>query len=163
MNDKLELLSVSLEIVAFFCVTIELYGEVRLEAATKRGSEIARDLHDLVLSGVRAWGQTPKNQSLKNDVGLLFSLTLVLDVGLWMIVFLDGDPSLRIFLIVLWLPLGVAINGGALIYILAKFANWLLHQTTIPGLLLVIGAVLFVGAKGILWVPLFIKLISGTS
>jgi hypothetical protein len=163
MNDKLELLSVTLEIVAFFFVTIELYGTERLDAATKRSSEIARDLHERVLAGVRAWGQTPENQSLRNDVGLLFSLTLVLDVGLWMIVFWDSDPSLRIFFILLWLPLGVPFNVGTLIYILAKAANWLLHQTTIPGLLLVIGAGLFVCAKGIIWGHLLIKIINGAS
>jgi hypothetical protein len=82
MSDQRELISISLEIVAFFFVTIDLYGEVRLEAATKAFTARVAATENAIVSGLRGWAGLKPGEGIENVVGLVLSMTLALDAGL---------------------------------------------------------------------------------
>src|SRR5258707_6340450 len=55
MNIGYELLSISLEVVAFFCVTIDLYGQSRLDTASKKLGSVMDSALRWVTPATSAW------------------------------------------------------------------------------------------------------------
>ncbi|MGB7949509.1 MAG: hypothetical protein WCH75_17620 [Candidatus Binatia bacterium] len=149
-NAQWELASVLLEIVAFFLVTIELYGEDRLRVFHAR--LIA------AMSKVRVFSEKDEDFFLNPFVGyVLYPLMFVGSFLLrpyvqtnypsdWFVI-----PGWWIIMGFIWcfLVLVPILEMMIVFHWLIRLGLFTLHQVRLRGLLLTIGALLFVCAKGI--------------
>jgi hypothetical protein len=160
MTPKLEFISVCLEIVAFFCVTLDLYGKERLEALTERLVCVT----GIVLRWfTRAyWQATDAGESSDTPIwkvggimtAVLLPMYLLLFLFFWSIVVTNGNEEAIRFFSVMMPLMFLIFSTGPLLYILSAltlFATWLLKRVKFSGVLLLVGTALFVGAKGIVW------------
>ncbi len=133
MSPLREFTSVTLEIVAFFFVTLDLYGKERVEALT----ELLKSRTDKGLPRIRrAFYYLRETQEGSSPSAI------------WA----EGLIALVVFII-----------GGTFFYmvVFAQFALWLLERVKFSGVLLIIGPCLFVIAKGLIWLHLLGELRAG--
>ena len=196
MNVENELISVSLEIVAFFFVTVDLYGKERLDRLTvlllsvmESISKKIQRLVERLIGGVikkkeeivRKFGFEPEPET-HPLLGMVVTATVSIPLLSWILLSLFDtirNPSsyptgffgfvLKAFTIVgLFLGgLGLIVEtvNGLLLLLLGVMlvGLWLIRRMKFEGVLLSIGAILFVIAKGMVWWNAFCKLIYGGS
>jgi hypothetical protein len=158
-----ELLSVVLEIVAFFFVTVELYGEERL-----------RELHPRLISSLQKIKiLRPQDQKDVTDPRVLIVSLIGFIAAYYVRPFLSYPlsipvpiPPAFIFLVPIAWQFVVFLVWGALtvfplmwimiaLHWFIHFSLYLLGRLQLKGVLLSIGAIMFVLAKGILAVEAF--------
>jgi hypothetical protein len=166
MTSRIELISISVETIAFFCVTIDLYGKHRLRAATKK-------LQGLGMSVATKSGGLMRNfLGLRMDYPLglpgivyVFVVTPLFYAIAYMVFFSEGVRTLFLrgdafanSLIVIGRILAVIMVAGMSMYTLlfalvalGTLGVCLLQRLHFSGFLLAIGTILFVAAKGMLW------------
>lgn len=181
MTAQSELLSVSLEILAFFFVTTDLYGKDRLEAL---GDTLSSTLKRL------AWLFRYDAGVPDREVGPLVwvfgaAVTYVITPFLWLITYFFfmtllayGEPprsrhddlslagllfwglsSFSLGCLAGWVTIRAALPFMALN--LTMLAHWLLERARVSGVLLGSGTILFLIAKAIIWLRLFHEITSG--
>jgi hypothetical protein len=177
MSARYEFISVTLEIVAFFHVTIELYGKERLTTATDRLRCLLRRLIYWLLRHIlNSLDPADDRVSLANvswfsvavlstatAVATFLSLLLVHDVlpalaELWAKPdpYINKVPHFAVFAIGIC-ALAVGIFASSIIvlawmlFLLAGLAMILLDRLQFSGVMLFSGGLIFVFAKGMIW------------
>jgi len=163
ISPEWELISVLAETVAFFLVTIDLYGEERLAALHEKISTFLQR----ALGRVRVFAHDPE-EHFPLGSPLWFSLRAAIVGGAyWVYLHPEVTDSLsrwkwaQVLYAVIGRTLVVCIVGLGPFWLLAdathlvpRFGIWLLRKAKLKGVLLSFGTVLFVFAKGILVVNL---------
>jgi hypothetical protein len=182
MTPATELWSVSLEIIAFYCVTTDLYGEKRLKVlgdrmtpALKRFAWVLRYDADVPDGEVSLWAWLLGAVITYGTTLLLWLIPYFCFVNL---VAYDAAPRSRhedisLFVQEGW-SMGVIVGGCLAGWFTLRYslplialnltmsAHWLLERARVSGVLLGIGTILFSIAKGIVWWPLFREVWWGT-
>ena len=166
MTSRMELISVSVEIAAFFFVTVDLYGKHRLRAATKKlqglGTSVASKSGGLMRDFLGVRMDYPLGWP---GIVYVFVVTPLFYAIGYMVFFSEGvrvlylrGDALTNFLIVIGRSLSVFVVAGMSMYTvlfafvaLGTLGVYLLQRLHFSGFLLGIGTVLFVAAKGMMW------------
>jgi hypothetical protein len=185
MTAKQELISITLEVIAFFFVTTELYGKENLEGLSKHTSSMADAVQARIAKyiGEKLSSDTAPFEKLlgkrtyfdlfggvrgfKRGVFFIYLPLFILPyVGGCIYAVITGFPdnvTAIVLLICSAVPVGFA-TFLLLVYLvsdLASIAERLLKIVGFKGVLLGVGAVLFLLAKGLPWVSALRQLIAG--
>jgi hypothetical protein len=165
-----ELISITLEVVAFFFVTTELYGKENLESLSNRTSSaadgvqarIAKYISEKLLSGDAPIGNRTYAELFGGVRGFrlgvfLIYLPLFVAPYVWGCIYAvkSGFPvEVTLLLLFTLVPVGFAafLVLAYLVSGIASIAEHLLKMIGFKGVLLGIGTVLFLVAKGMPWV-----------
>jgi hypothetical protein len=163
ISPEWELISVLAETVAFFLVTIDLYGEERLAALHEKISGFLQR----ALGRVHVFARDP-DERFPVGSPLWFTVrAIIVAGGYWVYIHPEVAES---FFRWKWSAALYELVGGILIpcivglgpiwllvdaaHLVPRFGIWLLRKAKLKGVLLSLGTVLFVFAKGILVVNL---------
>jgi len=159
LQPILEVVSVVAEVLAFFLVTTDLYGEQRLEALQKRLSSFS--LLAVLKLRVFDFDEEPDVFSLGSPVG--FVIRCLLLIGIYFLIpsvmaQLAGQPPLIVQIADTGLLafLGITMVCGLIlipidiIRLIPRAALWLIRRAGMKHLLLGIGALLFLFSKSLL-------------
>jgi hypothetical protein len=149
LNPTWELASVLMEMVAFFFVTIDLYGEERLDTLNAR----IASFFNFILTRVRWWPKEQDRDRLAPGSTLGFLSRLALAIAGFYIYRFSTKHDFA--LVLNFIGLFFLVPAGLLLpfdvgHLLSRFALWLLRKLQLKGILLTVGALLFFIAKGIL-------------
>lgn len=150
MSDLKAVAEIGLDVMAFFFVTIDLYGKQRLEAAGRK----IRKLTSEPLFNVRRG--TPRSGPSANAFLIVVAL-LVAGAELprlvllpWGIIDPPTSPMAKAYMMMQ--PADPIFFGGAILVLLAQlwaFVGWLFVRLRLEGVLLGIGTALFLISRGL--------------
>jgi hypothetical protein len=158
LSPTLELTSTVAEIIAFFFVTLDLYGEERLTALNEIISSGLNNVLKKFRESFGSYDENPKHEfgTIRGFwvrlLAFIFALILItivprghLTLSVWQIFLL----LINIFVAFLVLA-GVIMLGADLVCAIVAVPLYFISRLKFRGLLLMIGAALFLVSKGIL-------------
>ncbi|WP_441260708.1 hypothetical protein AB7008_41595 [Bradyrhizobium sp. 521_C7_N1_3] len=164
-RERIEIISISLEVIAFFFVTTDLYGERNLQRATASLRDFAKTSSNRLAWIMREFLGGREDYPLLLP-GLLY-VFIITPLLIALLYWVYADPRIDqqvsssnlLWLILISMrvigPLCVLAYGVySVIFTLiawGTFGSWLLERVPFSGMLLGIGAVLFLLAKGMVW------------
>jgi hypothetical protein len=169
MTAPYELISVSLEIIAFFFVTIDLYGKDRLKTADEKLTKATEFLVTRCMQTLRIWSSAKEDDKNFPIVGTGLGTVFLSIPVIYFLVYaaarmfasVESQPLLSIavgFLLFFFILSGIGATAFTILFIftaIVAFANWMLGRLKFSGLLLSAGAIMFLIAKGMVWWHLF--------
>lgn len=154
-GPRWEIASEVLEIVAFFLVTVDLYGEERLKHLNARSRQLFTRVRAWVRRSDRSMHTATTRSIALNTFGHL-GIVLVCSTLIYSVRFpldLHPVPLLRVVLLLLLggfsLILGILIVFADIGYLLSALALYLLSKSNVRGIFLVSGTFIFLISKAI--------------